>query len=137
MVPAIPGRHLTDPDHRSVAVAIAAGYALLIAALFRSPVEGIAAATATPASALFFFVFPAGGLLSAAYVARDWPLAVAVAFASGSYLAVAGIAVALVPNGGKVALTAVGLALFALGVFALTEALQSVAATLVPEGAFA
>jgi len=106
----------------AVAVALLSGYLLVLAVLFRDPSAALAAATATPAAAVYFLVLPAGGLLAAGYAALDGPAAVLPAGLAGTYLGVVGVGLAvraaLAPGAGPLVGVA-GVAAAALAVVAL------------------
>lgn len=123
-------------DNRTGGSALVAGYLLLLVALFQDPGDGLATATATVQGLLFFVVLPVAGLAGGVYTALDWPFRTTVAFVTGSYLAVVGIGLALLPAQEPIVTTALGALLLGLAVFALVATVRSTAAKLVPGGLF-
>jgi len=75
--------------------ALAVGFLLAVAVLYREPVSGWNAATAGVASAVYFLALPAAGLLAGVYAYIDGPYSAAPLFLLGSYLGVFGIALTL------------------------------------------
>lgn len=120
-----------DLDHRAGGLALALGYGLLLVALFRDPVAGLATATDSVQGVVFFVVLPVAGLLSGGYVYRYWPYRTVVAFLTGTYLAVAGLALLVLPT--ATVLTLLGAVLFGLAVLALAAPLTAAAAALFPD----
>lgn len=122
-------------DNRTGGIALAVGYIVLIGVLLWRAADGLSAATGSPGRLLFFVVLPAAGVASGAYVVLEGPLRTAVAFLSGSYLAVVGIAMALLSllsTDPETALTLAGLGLFGLAAFALVATLRSAVEGLFP-----
>jgi hypothetical protein len=119
-------------DNRTGGIALVVGYGLLIAVLFRNPTDGIATATGTVQGFLFFAVLPVSGLAGGVYTALDWPFRTTVAFVTGSYLAVVGIGLALLPAEDAIVTTVLGVLLLGLAAFALVATVRSAAASLVP-----
>jgi len=106
-------------DAQTGGIALVVGYGVLIVALFRSPADGLATATATVQGGVFFLALPVLGVLSGVYTTIGGPFRTTVAFLGGSYLGVAGVALTLVPTGNQAATTAIGLLLMAVSAFAL------------------
>jgi len=109
------------------------GFVLVLGVLYRHPASGVEAATADPASLLYFAVLPVLGLVTGVYAALDGPYSTVPAFVLGSYLGVFGLALVfgtlLSPN--PVGITTwIGLVLLALAVVALVASLLRVAASL-------
>lgn len=122
-------------DTRAGGIALAVGYVVLIGVLLWRAADGLSAATGSLGRLLFFVVLPAAGVASGAYVVLEWPLGTAVAFLSGSYLAVVGIAMALLSllsTDPETALTLAGLGLFGLAAFSLVATLRSAVEGLFP-----
>ncbi|MEF8782535.1 MAG: hypothetical protein V5A39_06220 [Haloarculaceae archaeon] len=111
-------------DHRTGGIALIVGYGLFIAVLFRNPTAGLAAATASAQGVVFFLLLPITGLVSGAYVFLDTPFRTTVAFLTGSYLAVSGIAIALLPADDTAITALLGLVLVGLGTLALVATLR-------------
>jgi MFS family permease len=118
-------------DHRAGGLALLVGYGLLIVALFRDPASGLATAIDSAQGVLFFLVLPLAGLLSGVYVVRKLPYRTAVAFLTGTYLAITGLALVLLPS--ALIVTALGSVLFGLGVVALVAPLTAATAALFPQ----
>jgi len=115
-------------DTRTGGIALAVGYALLLGVLFWRAADGLSAATGSPARLVFFLVLPVAGVASGVYVVLAGPLRTTVAFLSGSYLAVVGIAMALVSllsADPEAALTLAGFGLFGLATVGLVATLRS------------
>lgn len=122
---------MTKPslDHRTGGVALAVGYGLLVVALFRDPANGLATATGSAQSVVFFLVLPAVGLASGVYGYVGGPLHTGVTLLTATYLAAVGVSLALFLSGGVV-LALLGLALFALATVAIVGALLSALAAM-------
>jgi len=119
------GRRL---DNRTGGIALAVGYVVLIGVLFWRAAGGLSAATGSVGRLVFFVLLPVAGVASGVYVAREGPLGTTVAFLSGSYLAVVGLAMALLSllsADPAAALTLAGLGLFGLATVALVATLRS------------
>jgi len=119
-------------DNRTGGVALAVGYVVLLVVLFWRAADGLAAATGSPGRVVFFVVLPVAGVASGAYVVLGWPLRTAVAFLSGSYLAVVGLGLALLSTGTGTALALAGVGLFGVATFALVATLRSSLEWLLP-----
>lgn len=103
-------------------VALAAGFLLVAAVLYRNPADGLAAATATASAVVYFLALPATGLLAGAYVVAGGRYAAPLLIAFGSYLGVFGVGVALwslLTADSPLVLSAVGATVAALSVVAL------------------
>jgi hypothetical protein len=109
------------------------GFVLVLAVLYRHPARGVEAATAAPASLLYFAVLPVLGLVAGVYAALDGPYSTVPVFVLGSYLGVFGLALVfgtlLSPNPVGI-ITWTGLVLLALAVVALVASLLRVATSL-------
>jgi hypothetical protein len=123
----------TSLDNRTAGVALVIGYLLLIFVLFRNPVEGFSAATATLSASILFVALPALGVASGIYTYFDGPFHAAVAFVTASYLGINGIALALLSPTGLGMTTGAGGLVVGLAVLALAGALRSTVRTFVPE----
>jgi hypothetical protein len=82
---------------KSSGIALAAGFMIVVLALFRNPQAGVNVATSGIASILFFLVLPVGGVLVGLYVYADGPYNAMVSFAYGSYLGI--VALGLLVSG--------------------------------------
>jgi hypothetical protein len=103
-------------------VALAAGFLLAAAVLYRNPVDGLAAATATASAAVYFLALPTAGLLAGVYVVAGGRYAVPLLIAFGTYLGVFGVGLAvwsLLTADAPLVLSAVGATVTALSVVAL------------------
>lgn len=120
-------------DHRTGGAALAVGYALLVAALFRDPASGLSTATASPQGVVFFLALPVVGLASGVYAYAGGPYRTALALVTATYLATVGVAVALFLTGGAV-LVVFGGTLFALAAVALLGSLLDALASLGLDG---
>lgn len=113
--------------------ALVIGFVLALGVLYRHPVRGLEAATADPASLLYFAVLPVIGLISGVYAALDGPYSTVPVFVLGSYLGVFGLALVfgtlLSPNPVGIT-TGIGIALLALSVVALVASLLRVTKSL-------
>lgn len=111
-------------DRRRGGVATLVGYLVVLAVLFRDPARPLEAAN-TIQGALFFLLFPFGGVLGGAYAAWGGPFSGVGLFVAGSYLAVLGLTLGfgLVPVSG--AISVVGLALFVLAVVAVLASFRA------------
>lgn len=95
-------------DDRSAGIALVVGYSLLVVVLFRDPSSGV-------------------------YTVLDRPFRTITAFASGNCLAVTGIAIALLDTPDTPFVTALGVAVFALAVFAIVATVLKAVARLAPD----
>lgn len=71
---------------KSVGIALATGFLIVILTLFRNPEAGIQAATSGVTSILFFLVLPVDGVLVGLYAYANGPYNAIVSFPFGSYL---------------------------------------------------
>lgn len=126
----------TRLDYRTGGVALVLGFLVLLAVIVGASRGGTDSVTSSPGAILTFLVPPLLGLGSGVYVYYDGPLRTVVAFLSGTYLAVAGIQLALLRTDAHVLETTLGIAVLALAVLALVSTLRSRIARLVPEESF-
>jgi hypothetical protein len=122
-------------DHRVGGAALITGYLLLAGALFSEPAEGVEVALATPQGFVFFFLLPACGLLAGTGVLLGWSYAAVGALLSGTYLAIVGIALALlVPT--AVVVTGLGVVLLGLATLGIVAGLGPAVSRYVPSYRF-
>lgn len=120
-------------DHRTGGAALAVGYALLVAALFRDPASGLATATGSLGGVVLFLVLPGVGLVSGVYGYLGGPLHAGVTLLTATYLAAVGVSLVLFLSGGVV-LALLGLALFGLATVAIVGSLLSALAAMGLDG---
>lgn len=121
-----------DP-HQIGGGALVLGFVLVLAALYRNPTSGLAAATADPQSLFYFLVLPVVGLLAGGYSYLGGPFNAIPLFLLGSYLGVFGLALTfgtlLAPDPFGI-LLGLGLLLLTLSVVALVASVKRLAAFL-------
>ncbi len=87
---------VTRVDHAKVGgAALAVGYALVLAVLYRSPGAGLEAATASGQSVLYFLVLPIAGVGAGVYAYRGGPYRTVPILILGGYLGVGGLGLTL------------------------------------------
>ncbi len=72
--------------------ALVAGFLVVLLVLYRDPGSGVAAATQSVTSVVYFVVLPLTGLLAGVYAYADGPYSSLPLFLLGSYLGVFGLA---------------------------------------------
>ncbi|WP_255152796.1 hypothetical protein [Halorarius halobius] len=115
--------------------ALVAGFLVVLLALYRDPVNGIAAATDGVATTVYFVVLPVAGLLAGVYAYTDGPYSVVPLFLLGSYLGIFGLALILgsvlgpnpvgLPLGIGVVLLSLALVALVAGVLRTTASVRS------------